>query len=946
MGTARKIPAVSPFPEDLTGCKVGRFVVKKRLGAGGMGEVYSAEDTKLRRPVALKRVARRLGNNPAARIQILQEAQRASALTSEHIASVHDVVEENGELFIVMEYVEGETLRKRLDRPIALKEFFAIATQCAEALTVAHSHDIVHCDIKPENILITGENKAKILDFGVARRCRPTTEGSTLGESTIDPSGLTGGTPGYMAPEVLLERVPDARSDIFSLGVVLYEILTGQRPFFAGSFVASSERVLHERPAAIRELRPDVPESVASIVTKAMAKAPEQRYASASELLDDLQRAATGTTPQASTEALRVRHRRVVRRWAVASVAVLLAIGLVALLRWKTAPPVLAERGWVLITDFDSGDDGTVPATAVREGLTIALEQSRYVNVFPRSRVYEVLQRMRKPGARIDEALGREICQRENLAILLVGSVDHSGQTFQIAVRGVDPVHGNLLFAERERFDGENKFFEKTDALASNVRRDLGESLEHIQKGTRPLARVTTSSLEALQLYSRAKEAVEQGKNEPVAELLKSALRLDPGFAMAHLELGQYYLAVVEKNDKAVAEHERAYLLRENVTDRERRRIEALYYGILEQYEDEQQALEALLRLYPDDEEAHEELARAYYDLNEVDRAIPELRQVLRLNPSSARGYGDLVLFLAYGSQSQAAVTAFHEAQNHGVETPRMHWGVGLAYLGLEDVPQAQREFEQIGRSTETDRQLRDLCLAIVDLYRGQLNSAKAKLTQQARAVPPEAGGLQIFTRYLLGRIYLAQGDRQAAAREADLILRVPLSGLQVTDLRNAGILYARSGEIDKAEQVARQIDDLAKKLPSSSNRSGLHNLEGEIFLAQGKAPEAENEFVAAAQDVAKPLTHMGLARAYEMEGQWEAASREWEQVVSSYGQVLHNDFAPDLAYAELQLGRLYRRMNNPALARSHYERFLKRWQEADDAKLLARATREFTGLT
>lgn len=946
MGTSRTVPLSHPLPEDLSHRKVGRFVVKSRLGAGGMGEVYYAEDPRLRRPVALKRVARHLGNNPSARRHILQEAQRASSLISEHIAGVHDVFEENGEVFIVMEYVEGETLRKRLDRPLSLEQFFSIGMQCAEGLIAAHEHAIVHCDIKPENILITPENKVKILDFGVAKRLPMPGGTSTIDASTIDSRSQSGGTPGYMAPEVLLEGAPDVRSDIFSLGVVLYEMLTGVRPFAASSLVASSDRVLHEQPRSIRELKPGIPDKVAAVVMKAVAKAPEQRYASAHDLLEDLRSARAGNIPRATTELGQARRKRAMRWGRPAIAVVLLGIGLLALFRWWPRPtPMLAERGWVLIADFDAGGEGGIPETAVREGLTIALQQSHYVNVFPRARIYEVLQRMRRPRAHIDEALGREICQRENLQILLAGRVERSGKTFQITVRGIDPMRGNLLFAEQQRFDREDQFFAMTDRLASSVRRDLGESLERIQRNTQPLARVTTSSLEALQLYSQAKDAVLQGRNEPVAELLKSALRLDPGFAIAHLELGQHYLAVVGKNDKAVAEHERAYQLRENVTDRERRRIEAGYYRLVEQYEEEQQALEALVRLYPDDEEAHQDLAGAYYDLNEIDKAILEVQQVLRLNRSSVLAYGNLVLFFAYQSRAQEAIAVFQQARQSGVDTPRMHWGLGLAYLGMDQVAKAQDAFREIGRGTETDRELRDLCLAVADLYAGKLNGARTQLSKQVSEAQPAAGGLQTFSRYLLGSIYLTQGDRQRAAREAELILRVPGSGLQVTDLLNAGTLYARSGRIASARQVLREIDEAGKKFPGSVNRSSKHNLEGEILLTEGKPVEAESAFVAAAQDFAQPLPHIGLARAYEMEGQWNAAAREWEQVLASYGEVLHNGFPPDLAYADLRLGRLYAQASNSEQARNHYERFLKRWQQADDTRLLATVNREINGL-
>lgn len=946
MGTSLRTPLTLPLPEDLSHSKVGRFLVRSRLGTGGMGEVYYAEDTKLRRPVALKRVACHLGNNRSARRHILQEAQRASALNSEHIASVHDVFEANGEVFIVMEYVEGETLRKRLQQGVLLEQFFSIAMQCAEALTAAHEHAIVHCDIKPENIMITAENRVKILDFGVAKHL-PRAEGSsTVDASTIDARSQTGGTPGYMAPEVLLGGVPNVRSDIFSLGVVLYEMLTGVRPFAASSLVASSDRVLHEQPKAIRELRPEIPEDVAAVVMKAVAKAPEQRYASASDLLEDLRSASAGNVPRATTELGRARLRRSMRWWLSATTVALLGIGLWAAFRWWPRPaPMLAERGWVLIADFDATPEGSPPETAVREGLTIALQQSQYVNVFPRARIYDVLQRMRRPKAQIDEALGREICQRENLQVLLAGSVERSGQMYQITVRGIDPIRGNLLFAEQERFDREDQFFAMTDRLASSVRRDLGESLERIQKNTQPLARVTTSSLEALQLYSQAKDAALQGKNEPVAELLKSALRLDPGFAIAHLELGQYYLAVVGKNDKAVAEHEQAYQLRENVTDRERRRIEAGYYRLVEQYELEQQALEALVRLYPDDEEARQELAGAYYDLNDIEKAIRELREVLRLNAASAPAYDNLVLLLAYQSRPQQAIGTFEEARQRGVETPRMHWGLGLAYLNLNQVSKAQDAFREIGRGTETDRELRDLCLAVADLYAGKLNAAKLQLSKQVGETQAAAGGLQTFSRYLLGSIHLAQGDKRAAAQEAELILRVPGSGLQVTDQLNAGILFARSGRLGSARDVLRNIEEAGKKFPGAANRSSQHNLEGEIRLAEGKPVEAGSTFVAAAQDFAQALPHLGLARAYEMEGEPGAAAREWEQVLASSGQVLHNGFPPELAYADLRLARIYREASNSEQARNHYKSFLKRWPQADDVQLLANVNRELRGL-
>src|SRR3989454_8162159 len=392
--------------EFLSGALVGRFRVGERLGKGGMGEVYLAQDTKLKRQVALKRLAPQLRADSGYRRRFLEEAERASRFSDAHVAALYDIVEERDEIFLIMEYVEGENLRQRLRRPLSLQEFFDIATQCVDALAAAHERGIVHCDIKPENIMLTTNGQVKILDFGVAKYL-PRSDQS----STVERTGTVGGTPAYMAPEVLLENLPDGRADIFSLGVVFYEMLTAHHPFLAGSFVATSDRIRHETPTPIRIFNRKVPESLEAIVVKAMAKEPEQRYATADKLLEDLRLLRAGVTPSKLSPVLPSPRPRTNRTLLAAIAVILLVIGAYGIYRWLHQSPILAERGWVLITDFDSRGDDPIPDAGVREGLTIALQQSRYVNVFPRARVYDVLQRMRRGNVtRIDENLGREIC--------------------------------------------------------------------------------------------------------------------------------------------------------------------------------------------------------------------------------------------------------------------------------------------------------------------------------------------------------------------------------------------------------------------------------------------------------------------------------------------------------------------------------------------------------
>jgi tetratricopeptide (TPR) repeat protein len=851
-------------------------------------------------------------------------------------------VEDHGELFIVMEYVEGETLRQRLQRPMTLEQFFDIATQCADAVRMAHERAIIHCDIKPENIMLTPAGHAKILDFGVAKLLPSSNQGSTVGRS-----GVVGGTPAYMAPEVLLEKLPDERTDIFSLGVVLYEMLTLNNPFFTSSFVATSERILHETPPAIRTFNPNVPSELEAIVTKAMAKVPERRYAHVRELLEDLLLVRSGAMPNKITPVVLSRNGRE-KRWLVAVIVIVAALAAALAIYWRMRPePILSERGWVLISDFDTSVGETIPDRGVREGLTIALQQSRYINVFPRSRAYESMQRMKKMGVtRIDESLGREICQRESLQVFLAGSIERVGQVFQITVRGMDPLQGSLLFAESERFDRQNQFFDKMDALTKRVRTDLGESLDRIQRTSRPLAKVTTTSLEALELYSQARDAKDQGKDEQAPVLLQGALRLDPDFAMAYMRLGQYYSAVVGKNARALAALDRAYQLRQEVTDREQRRIEAAYYDLQERYDDKAQSLRVLVSLYPDDEEAHQELASAYYDLGQLDKAVLEVREVLRLNSFSAPAYANLVLYLARSNQAEAAIAAAREAEQRGVDSPRMHWGLGLGYLGQGDVSTARQEFQRIGQRTGIDRDLQELCLAIADLYEGKLEAARVELARQIQAVPAQSGGLQLFRRYLLGCINLSQGNLRMAEFQADFMLRVPATGLQTSDLLNAGRLYARAGRIDKARQVLRRLDNSRNAIPSSWNQDNFHNLEGEILLAEAKPGQAEISFAASDRGFAPFISSSGLARAYHAQRRWNLSAQEWEKLLGERNEILQNGFPLDLVVAHLELARVYRKMNNSELARKQYEEVLRMWQHADKLTLLWDAKRELLELT
>ena len=931
--------ATPPVAGSLTGRTVGRFVVGNRLGKGGMGEVYRAEDTRLKRTVALKRLSPYLRSDTVYRRRFQEEVERASRFSDAHVAAVYDVIEENNEMFLVMEFVEGVTLRQRLHQPMSLEQFLDIAVQCAEALIAAHGRGIVHCDIKPENIMITTAGQVKILDFGVAKHL-PRSDQS----STVDRSGTVGGTPAYMSPEVLLEKTPDGRADIFSLGIVLYEALAGHHPFLSDSYVATTHRILHEKPTPIHLFNPKVSEELERVVSRALAKDPAERYASAHDLLDDLHAVQPGVTPSKLLPRPLLHSARQTRRriWAALTALVILA-GAYGIYRWKHRPIVFRERGWALISDFDSSGEEPVPDKGVREGLTIALQQSPYVNVFPRTRAYEALQRMKRTDvSRIDEVLGREICRRENLQVLLTGSIEHLGSAFQITVRAVDPETGNLLFAEKQRFNKKDEFFDRVDKLARSVRGDLGESIARIEKTSRPLAKVTTSSMDALQLYSEASDFMAQGKSEPVPALLQGALQLDPDFAMAHLLTARLY-EIAGNRAQELQHLQRAYDLRGELTDREQRLIEAGYYSERGEYEKQLQSLRVLVDLYPDDLQAHQDLSDAYRNVGNLAQAIEQLRRVVKLDPNSIQGYSDLVRFLAEQNHDDEAILTYQEALRHGWDSPGLRWGLGLALFGRGNVAQAREEFQRLRKAGGAFESIGRIYVARTDAYEGKLASSAQQLRggvesdRNSNNVSPE-----LLQHYLLGSIYLSEGQPGLARTELRTILAAGGGkAADPGDLVRVGMLSARIGDIASAQTASQRLQDLQAALPTSFTKACSHIVDGEIALAQGRLPLALQLLSTAAQEYPMVLSHQSLARVYQAQNDWTKAISEWQQVLDSRGEILQHHSPLDWVMAHVEIARAYSKINDFSPAQQHYQEFLEVWKDADPLPIRKQALRE-----
>jgi serine/threonine protein kinase/tetratricopeptide (TPR) repeat protein len=935
----------------MIGQTLGHYRILEKVAAGGMGVVYRARDEQLDRDVALKVLPSGTLSDDTARRHFRKEAMALAKLNHPNIETVYEFGTQDGLDFLVMEFVPGKTLADRLTGgTLPEKEVVALGMQIAAALEEAHERGIVHRDLKPANIALTEKGRAKILDFGLAKLLRPVEEGST---EILTDAHVAAGTLPYMPPEQLRGEPVDARADIYTIGAVLYEMATGRRAFQEEQTSRLIDAILHQAPVAPRAFNPRISTELETIILKCLDKDPDRRYQSATELLVDLRRLSPSSayTLPPSPSPVWGRVAKLIG-YGVAGLLVL-AVGLTAMNaggfrdRLFGRPRVLrifANRGWILIADPENLTGQEFFDKTLREGLTIALQQSRFLNVFPQARAFDTLFRMkRKDVTHVDEALGREICQRENVQVLLASSIRGSGGRFQITVRALEPATDDLLFVESEQFTLKEELFDRVDVLARRVRKDLGESLTGIKDNSLPLAQVTTRSLEALQLYSRATDAMAQGDADKAQALLQSALELDPDFAMAHRRLAGLYL-IAGNRAKELEHLTRAYNLRSAVTDREQRLIEGSYFSVQGQYEKVVDSLVLLVNLYPDDPDAQYELALAYLDAGNAGNAEKYLQQVLKRNPFATPAYNYLVRVLARRNENAEAIEIYRQAATRGLQTPSLHWGLGLALLGQGKVNEAREEFSYLQGSGKMYQNIGRLYLARTAIYEGKLISAAEQLKAGIRWDQTQTSkSAELLRRYLLARIFAARGMIAPARRELELILTSgEPEAIQAEDLRRTGTLYARIGDVKSAESVLHKLELLAAKLPTSFNRSCFHDLAGEVALARGRLGPAAKLFSEAMTENARFSSHEGLARTYQAQHDWDRAAAEWRQVLEDRGEILQDYFPADWVVAHMELGRVYRQVADLGKARGEYEEFLRIWQQADDLPARQQAISEW----
>ena len=707
-----------PIKELTTGTIfAGKYKVIEELGRGGMGVVYRAEDTKLKRTVALKFLAPELTSHLEARERFIHEAQAASALDHPNICTIHEVDEtEAKQIYIAMAYYKGESLKEKIKQgPLKVEEAIDIATQVAEGLARAHEEGIVHRDIKPANIMVARGGIVKIVDFGLAK---------LTGTTRITREGMTVGTVAYMSPEQAKGDAIDHRSDIWSLGVMLYEMVIGQLPFRGDRDQAIIYSILNEKPKPA----PDLPSELEQFLLKALAKNPAERFKDAEEFLLALEQVGEAmgvkTLRRVSLGKKPLRHKWMVSPllWASVVVLVSIVVGLFLFYPSKTIP--FSERDWILITDFDNLTDDKVFDQSLNTALAISLQQSKYVNVFPPARVKETLQRMsRKTSDKLDIALGSEIAAREGIKALVACRINKLGGVYILNASIIDPKTQVALKTETTQAKGKDEILKALDDLAQKTRKDLGESLKDIKRQIVGLPKATTSSLEALKNYADGQEARSTGHDDEAEALWLKAIELDPNFALAHAYLGVHYYW---RNDRPKGEEHftKALSLLDRLTERERLWIQAIVPAFRGNRDEAIINYRIYLRKYPDDSGGWHNLGHAYLMLRRCEEAIDAFTKSLEIYPNEASAYINIASCLSMMGKYQEAVDNYlkaFEIRPDLLTGGNLNHEFGFTYVEMGEIQKAKETFEKMLSEQGWKKAMGHRSLALSNLERKKM---------------------------------------------------------------------------------------------------------------------------------------------------------------------------------------------------------------------------------